>query len=77
MLMKCALFWAGMINYRWNDYSMVAGAVEAGTCAWNLEIWNEIDTQGGHILAPANWYNAQAYSGTSSTSGFTGGTSSY
>eukprot|EP00042_Codosiga_hollandica_P051312 m.628183 g.628183 ORF g.628183 m.628183 type:complete len:887 (-) comp58256_c0_seq2:20-2680(-) len=66
------------VGCSWDDYSWVAGAVEPGACAWNIEVWNEIDSQGGHVLAPAQWSaNGASYASTAASSGFTAGSGIY
>ncbi|XP_065846074.1 uncharacterized protein [Oscarella lobularis] len=44
----------------WENQAFVAGAVTNGY-AWAREVWNEIDNNGGHILAPFDWSNAEGY----------------
>ena len=44
--------------HRWDNYSWNAGATEPGTCAWNAEIWNEIDAYGMVVfesVAKTSW----------------------
>eukprot|EP00050_Salpingoeca_kvevrii_P021649 m.113797 g.113797 ORF g.113797 m.113797 type:complete len:737 (+) comp9429_c0_seq5:167-2377(+) len=43
------------IGCSWENHAWVAGYVTPGSCAWGAEVWNEIDTQGGHLLAPSSW----------------------
>eukprot|EP00043_Microstomoeca_roanoka_P017520 m.183436 g.183436 ORF g.183436 m.183436 type:complete len:525 (-) comp16651_c1_seq7:2078-3652(-) len=59
-----------IITLTWENYAWVAGAGELG-CAWGREVWNEIDTQGGHILAPSNWGSAEPYSSQNDNAGAT------
>jgi ubiquinone biosynthesis protein UbiJ len=56
------------IALSWEHYAFVAGAVSSG-CAWSKEVWNEIDTQGGHLLAPQDWDKAEFYGRQTSAAG--------
>ncbi|XP_062520464.1 uncharacterized protein LOC134195456 [Corticium candelabrum] len=56
------------IALSWEDSAFVAGAVSSG-CSWSKEVWNEIDAQGGHLLAPKDWSHAESYNRQSSSSG--------
>ncbi|XP_062522222.1 uncharacterized protein LOC134197002 [Corticium candelabrum] len=60
------------IALSWEDGAFVAGATSSG-CAWFKEVWNEIDNNGGHLLAPQDWDRAESYGGQSSSSGSCGG----
>eukprot|EP00041_Stephanoeca_diplocostata_P009954 m.157292 g.157292 ORF g.157292 m.157292 type:complete len:530 (+) comp17965_c0_seq4:260-1849(+) len=55
----------------WENYAWVAGADITNGCAWSREVWNEIDGQGGHLLAPASWEHAEPYSLQSTIAGAT------
>ncbi len=33
------------------------------------EVWGETDTQGGHLLAPAQWASAEIYTGQTVAAG--------
>lgn len=52
----------------WENYAWVVGAQSSG-CGWGREVWNEIDRQGGHILAPSRWGSAEAYHSQTDTRG--------
>ncbi|XP_065836058.1 uncharacterized protein [Oscarella lobularis] len=56
------------IALSWENRAFVAGAVSSG-CAWSKEVWNEIDNNGGHILAPSDWSHAEGYAGQKDVAG--------
>eukprot|EP00049_Salpingoeca_infusionum_P008756 m.144198 g.144198 ORF g.144198 m.144198 type:complete len:139 (+) comp14116_c0_seq2:1465-1881(+) len=59
------------IGCTWENYAWVAGNVGYAGCAWGREVWNEIDAQGGHILAPSEWGRAESHGAQNLANGAT------